>query len=169
MRRLLVPAAAACVLLGAAPAFADRPPAGGGKAPRFNADKSDWEWYGWQTLLVDAVVVPGVIIGAAVESEALLYASLGTFLVAPPIVHGANGNWLEGWASFGVRFAAPFLAMGGIAAACRERSDECLQSMGAGITAGMIAASTFDAAILTWKPLPNVTVSGASVRLATSF
>jgi hypothetical protein len=156
LRPLLAPAAAACVLLGTTTAAAERPPAGGGKAPRYNADKYDWEWYGWQTLLVDAIAIPGAFVSFVADSDALAWASLGTYLAVPPILHGANGQWREGGASFVFRLVTPYLALAAVGGACSGDLECLFSAAGGGITAGMLAAATFDAAILTWKPLPGV-------------
>lgn len=76
----------------------------------------DGEWYGWQTLSVDAVSIAIVPLSAVGENGGFALVGLGGFLFAAPIVQAVHHN---SWAlpSLGLRAASFGLVIGGAAVA----------------------------------------------------
>jgi hypothetical protein len=121
-------------------------------------------WYGWQTLLSDALVF-GVGAGLATDwfarpvTDAELLGVAAAFALIPPIIHLAHGRPAAALADFGVRVAAPVaLAGAGMAidlatsGPCDD-GDLCLRGLGgllAGGVAGLVLAVTLDAAGFAW-------------------
>jgi hypothetical protein len=75
-------------------------------------------WYGWQTLLVDAVPLLGLLGVAAAERHGdegaqLAVAFSAVYFVGGPIVHMGHGQFGKAALSFGVRSAGPLLILAG--------------------------------------------------------
>lgn len=137
-----------------------------------SADKTaGGRWYGWQTLLVDAVSVaamPAAGIGA------------GGYLLGAPIVHAAHDRWGIAAASLGLRVALPIAgAYAGVALENCPRnaqSDDMCGLGGAilGLGVGMLTAIVIDAAVFSYEPASasgaasEGDASGASAKRARS-
>jgi hypothetical protein len=124
----------AFVGLGAAPAAAEE-----------TAPTSRSSWYGWQTLLVD-----GGVLGATLATKNH-YVFLGGYTLGAPIVHWAHGNVWRGFASLGLRVAAPLAAS--LLAAELDRPDvpsghEAENAIAWGVLGGSVVATILDAALL---------------------
>ena len=75
-------------------------------------------WYGWQTLLVDAVPLVGLLGVAAAnrsgdEGAQLAVAFSAVYFVGGPIVHMGHGQFGKAALSLGVRSAGPLLILAG--------------------------------------------------------
>jgi hypothetical protein len=68
-------------------------------------------WYGWQTLSIDLAVLAALYASGRYESDAVAYAALGTYVLAPPLVHSAHGRLDAAGGSLALRVGAP-LALG---------------------------------------------------------
>jgi hypothetical protein len=117
-------------------------------------------WYGWQTLIGDGAALAVMLGGAAAREPKLLNAGYALFLLGPPVVHTAHGNWGRGLASAGIRLAAPpILGLGGLytgiivgAIAGGGDSDDTFTfailggaaGFGLGVLAGYASAVAFD-------------------------
>jgi hypothetical protein len=74
-------------------------------------------WYGWQTLLADAVPALGLIVVAAQQdnndSEALVIGFSAAYFVGAPIVHMAHSQFGKAALSLGIRSVGPLLILAG--------------------------------------------------------
>jgi hypothetical protein len=114
-------------------------------------------WYGSQTLATDAAAF-ALLVSAAIAvaqkndmaGEALVYTSLGSYVVGGPIVHAAHGNWGRAFGSFGLRVAAPILgAFLGAALENCSGGDFCGVAGGVvGFAVGAGTAIALDAAVI---------------------
>jgi hypothetical protein len=116
-------------------------------------------WYGWQTLLADAVSLT-IAIGAGLqESYSLGFVSYGSYCLLPSAVHWAHGNVGTGFADLGMRGVGPiatFLLGGGLSLAASANKDghEAFYLGGlVGWGLGYIATVIVDAAVFAYdKP-----------------
>jgi hypothetical protein len=117
------------------------------------------EWYGWQMLLTDASAVGLLAAAVATDSTELGIASLGTYLVGGPIVHGLHRREGMAFASAGIRIGAPIVGafVGASMEDCKGGygyadgsgdHDSCgATGIGLGILAGAGTAIAIDAAV----------------------
>jgi hypothetical protein len=140
------------------------PPAPADPAVTDPPPKSRVEWYGWQTLGLDAVA-GGVLMASESVPLLALPGYLG-FLVTGPLVHGAHHHDAVIGPDVLLRLAVPLVA-GGIGLAT-VRCDPNPPTLGAalgdmfcpalggvrGLGLGMAAVSLFDATVLAWKVHP---------------
>lgn len=111
-------------------------------------------WYGWQTLTFDgAAIVGGIGLGElGVKRPELFW--LGTYALAPPVVHLAHGRVGIAFADLGLRVAAPTATTAiGYAIACKKEGSlddlgTCIAGMALGFVIGYGAAVAVDAAVL---------------------
>ncbi len=137
--------------------------------------------YGWQVFAIDGVALALATAAVAVAlpqpddkspTVALALAGLGTYLVGPPILHAARGNWDNAGESLGMRLGLPFgggltgLAVGELL--CRGFEDPeaeldltCLAmplgfaALGAGL--GALVAMGLDATLVAREPVKPTT------------
>jgi hypothetical protein len=129
-------------------------------------------WYGWQTLLVDAVSI------AAMPAAGV---GFGGYLLGAPIVHATHDRWGIAAASLGLRVALPVAgAIAGLKFAnCApqmantEGGDWCgVGEAIVGVGLGMLTAIAIDAAVFSYEPASAASAasdgagSGASARRA---
>jgi hypothetical protein len=127
-------------------------------APPAAAEPAPLQWYGWQTILVDAV-------------SAATLVGLLAYPVGAPIVHAAHGRWVTAGLDAGLRLALPLLS-GWLAfqAAYRPCTGDCSNvwfptGTTEALVAGVVAAgavSIFDAAVLSWEPRAPESVPAAT-------
>lgn len=111
-------------------------------------------WYGWQTLTFDGVAIGGGIgLGElGVKDPELFW--LGTYALAPPVVHLAHGRVGIAFADLGLRVGVPVATTAiGYAIACRgeqnlDHLEACATGFGLGLVIGYGAAVAIDAAVL---------------------
>jgi hypothetical protein len=128
-------------------------------------------WYGWETLLVDAVSMtlaasPAYLSGPLVDLPAAVGGA--GLLFGGPTVHWGRGLTERGFVSLGIRVLLPTIgAIAGLASgACSPSTSgpsgpgpraqlACIgvsaQGMGVGALAGAGVAAVVDASALTWK------------------
>ncbi|HKP56497.1 MAG TPA: hypothetical protein VJV78_07255 [Polyangiales bacterium] len=120
----------------------------------------EWEpepertWYGWQTLLVDALSISAAVLTGTSDIDGWFWLSIGTVTLASPLVHLAHLNLKEGLASAGMRLVPTSLF---ILAAMIGRSSGEREGIGIGIL-GVLATAivvVLDAALFAWKALPR--------------
>lgn len=126
------------------------------------------DWYGYQTLAADGAAT-GLLFGGIVThknvSKTFFALSAATYLVASPVIHGANEEPGRALGAFGLRIAAPasfgFLGLL-IGAASDTRGNWGVPLAGAviGFGLGVITAMAIDAAALARHDSP--TAQGAS-------
>jgi hypothetical protein len=141
-------------------------------APLRFMDRTPYEsgkWYGWQTLIVDALGIGTLSLFFVVpdrNQETALNVGFPLWMFGSPIVHFAHDRVGRGFASFGLR-AAPFafLVYALVCAWGSDSDDGCLVLVGMAVAA-IPAAITIDAAVLAFEKGP---VSKAPVRLRTIF
>lgn len=111
------------------------------------------EWYGWQTLMVDAVSAATFASGVALSSTrpgaGLTVLGLGGIIVGSPIVHWSHGHVGRGFASAALHTVLPSLtaSLAVLGFACE--SDGCVNVvMAATPLLGVVLASAIDAAVL---------------------
>jgi hypothetical protein len=120
------------------------------------------DYYGWQTLTVDAaaVVLAGVVAATAdVEPEPFnVFAATwyGVSAVAAPAVHYAHDNWPIGMASFGMRtLLPPVFGFFGLLASCtanEEFEGECARpGWATGSVIGLSGAALIDGLLLGYE------------------
>jgi len=127
---------------------------GGGFDPPWIEDveePSQRRWYGWQTLLVDALSVSAVVIGAENDNSKLAVAGVFGYVFGGAVVHGAHEHTGRALTSFGLRLGAPIV--GGIVGSrvghCASDDLECQVSGSAtGVLIGAGAAVLIDAFVL---------------------
>jgi len=142
-------------------------------------------WYGGQILLVDAVSISVLVLGAgSSDTEGLVWLGVGGYVLGGPIVHWAHGNAGRGFGSLGLRVGAPIV--GAFAGAgtedCSGGGELCgLAGAAIGFLVGATAAIVIDSAALAYEDVParteairvvpNVGVSrnGMSLGLNGSF
>lgn len=111
-------------------------------------------WYGWQNLIVDGGVVVGglVLVGASGEAGGIVLVT--GYFFGGPIVHWSHGQVGRGFASLGIRVAAPLLFAGlGYAVFQRGGNDDLRGAAGAvlGFGLGVLGAIAVDAAVLAYE------------------
>ncbi len=135
-----------------APSYA---PASDSADPDSAQPETKRQWYGWQTLLVDAGSVVFIATAIGSEESALVLAGTAGFFAGGPIVHAAHGHGGKAWGSFGLRAGASVgLAFVGYSLAGGDscRGDLCGLAeaiyAGAGFILGAGTAIIIDAAII---------------------
>lgn len=106
-------------------------------------------WYGWQTLSTDAFAYAELMV--AVKRKSLLDAGIAvvTYVVAPPVVHLAHGEYARAGWSLGRRIALP-LAGGaiGYVVLLPFDCDDCEKLSGPlGFLGGILANTVIDAVV----------------------
>jgi hypothetical protein len=140
-------------------------------------------WYGWQLLLVDGAGLGLGLLAANRDPKpgkeapsAPLAIAAGMYTVGffvPPLVHFAHGRFFRGLGDWGVRaLLAPAGALVGLTGYCAATGgqDGCT-STGAelGFLAGVVGASLFDMAALSWDdPAPRA-IQAARADVLPSF
>lgn len=138
------------------------------------------QWYGYQTLAVDVASLALVALSIRAQSGEFALASLGTYVIGPPIVHFAHGNVAKGFGDLGLRLGLPvggaFLGAGiGCAlGGCSGHGD--FAGYGAvigavfGTVSGGVAAMILDWTLLSREPGTSPKASGRrAVNLAPSL
>ncbi len=131
------------------------------------------EWYGWQTLIVDAL---GLGLGVQLAARgrpsdpdppaAPLFVATGMYTVGfigGPIVHFVNRRVGIGFADLGVRLVAPLVFVGtGVMGACASTAVSRCDKTGSeiGFLAGTLAVAAFDALVFGWKDAPAAPAGG---------
>jgi hypothetical protein len=69
-------------------------------------------WYGYQTLIADAITLGLLVGGTASRSGGAVTTGYVGFLLGTPIVHMVHGNLGPGFASIGIRLMLPLIGMG---------------------------------------------------------
>lgn len=133
---------------------ADDQPAPGRPAP------GKRRWYGSQTLASDAIATGMLLTAASSESGGLATLSLVTYLLVPPVIHGAHGQAGMSFASFGIRLSFPLLGMtvGSASADCGGEDKEMfcgLSEAMLGFGVGALSAMVIDGAFLAWESPPE--------------
>jgi uncharacterized membrane protein YdcZ (DUF606 family) len=107
-RCVLVSVLALCVRVQAQTADVDERP------PDDATPAAEQEWYGWQTLTIDALALGMIITQAAIEDGPVVLSlvGLGTYVLGAPIIHFVHENE---WAapSLGLRLGSLALMVGG--------------------------------------------------------
>jgi hypothetical protein len=136
-------------------------------------------WYGWQTLLVDALAAPLGVVGglmtqrgSAQETGAVLFCvGAGLYVLGPPVVHFAHAKVGIGFADIGVRLVAPLVGTlaGSLVGAVVGQGDYrgTTAGAGAGVVVGLIGASLVDAMVLAYDVTPAVSSGRSPERDAT--
>jgi hypothetical protein len=113
-------------------------------------------WYGWQTLLVDALSIGTIAIGSSHSAPVLI--GLGGLILGSPIVHWAHENGSAGAISLGIRAGSTVLTFVGAVVTLRDAFSNGLggKTRGGAIgpmlmllgLGGMVTAIVVDAAVL---------------------
>jgi len=124
----------------------------------------DRTWYGWQLMLADTASVVAIL--SPVPSFAV-----PTYLLAPPLIHAANGQARGAWLSVGLRSGVPLAAAGlGLLAtqlgACDKASDSCGGSLVLGaLLVSMAVVAIVDDTLLAWKETKDPDSPSYAARL----
>ncbi|MEO6575032.1 MAG: hypothetical protein ABIP89_14405 [Polyangiaceae bacterium] len=121
--------------------------------------KDEEEWYGYQTLIVDAASLGLMIGGAAMASHSsgntggyVALAGAAGYVLGAPIVHWTHGRIGPGFGSLGLRVGLPLSGLfwgAVIGAASGSRHDDAVGAGAAiGFVGGMAGAILLDAALL---------------------
>lgn len=113
--------------------------------------KTEREWYGGETLLVDLVFVGTLAFSLPEESAVGTTIGIAGLWLGGPIVHGAHGQVEKALASGSMRVG---LSGGGALVGLATSKDTDARRRGAliGVLSGLGAAIAIDAAVLAWKP-----------------
>jgi hypothetical protein len=127
-------------------------------------------WYGWQTLLVDALSIGTIAIGSSNAAPVLI--GLGGLVLGSPIVHWAHENGSAGAISLGIRAGSTVLTFvgavvtlqhafsNGLAGDTRSgATGPVLMLVGLG---GMVTAIVVDAAVLAFTTVHSSPVDVSS-------
>jgi hypothetical protein len=115
------------------------------------------KWYGWQTLVADGISTTVFFAafndddaGGDNTNEALAWAGIFGYELAPAVVHFAHKNPGRGFASMGIRLGMPLAGafLGGAAASACHGQDCTSTGIGLGFLLGMGGAIAIDAALL---------------------
>jgi hypothetical protein len=125
-----------------------QPPAPVAPPPRYEK-----VWYGYQTLIADAISIPLFAVGATTKTDGLTGAGYVGFALGAPVIHWVHGNVGKGFGSLGIRVGAPptlalFGALGGVIAdgGRGNTGDSALTGAWVGVGIGVAAAVVVDAA-----------------------
>jgi hypothetical protein len=111
-------------------------------------------WYGWQTLVVDAVAVSSFAYGAENERGELILGSLAVFVLAPPVVHLTHDRLGAAGGSLLVRLTVPALFSAVSLTTCAGDEASCPPLAFYGVIAmGFAIASATDAIFLGSEPV----------------
>ena len=115
------------------------------------------DWYGGQTLAFDGAALGLLVAGIAtkgVPRKVFLGLSLGTYLVASPVIHGVHERGGAAVGAVGLRLGAP-LTLGVLGLGIGAAQGEGFEGVGialvagiAGLALGVLAAAGIDAAVL---------------------
>jgi hypothetical protein len=96
------------------PKEAQAPPPTSSPTPAPKPEQPQYEkvWYGYQTLIADAVSVGLFVGGISAKSGGLMTTGYVGFLLGAPIVHMVHGNIGPGFGSIGLRLIMPVIGMG---------------------------------------------------------
>jgi hypothetical protein len=114
-------------------------------------------WYGWQTLLVDAIPTIGLLAMASSRrssGDELLGPITATFILGGPIVHAAHGHIGKAVLSLGVRSAGPLL-IGIAASGTHNGSDNQWVALGVLGVLAIPAAIIIDASAIAREDVPR--------------
>jgi hypothetical protein len=117
------------------------------RPPREEPDRT---WYGWELMIADGASVVALV--SPIPSFAV-----PTHLLAPPLIHAANGEGRSAWLSVGLRSGVPLAGiglgfLGAHLGACDKASDSCHGSwVLGGLLVGMAVAAIVDDTVLAWK------------------
>jgi hypothetical protein len=127
------------------------------------------DWYGYQTLIVDALALS--VLGVVVASEDWdgLFPAYAAYVLATPIVHLANWRPEAALASAGLRLLSPFLALGIVAMTTTGvdgggSSPSPAYSLTL-LSIGFAVPVAVDAAALAWKREPRPDALALRVRV----
>jgi len=115
-------------------------------------------WYGWQNLIVDGGVIVGGLVLTGATNEAGGVVLVTGYFFGGPIVHWSHGQVGRGFASLGIRVAAPLLFAGlGYAVFQRDGSGDLRGLAGAilGFGLGVLSAIVIDAAALAYEKVDD--------------
>ena len=136
-------------------------------------------WYGWQTLAADgaslALSLGAIGVAGAggsdsdTPSEALVWGSLGTYVLGAPVVHWVHQNTGRGFASLGLRVGGPVVLglIGAEAEGCSHQGGDFCGLVGAliGTSVGIVAAVTIDAAVFAYDDELETDAAAARFRV----
>ncbi len=77
--------------------------------PKKKESKPEKEWYGWQTLAVDAGAFALMGAGQATKVYSIFDVGLGAYFLGPPVVHVVHGNVGQAFGSVGLRLVTPWI------------------------------------------------------------
>jgi hypothetical protein len=132
---------------------------------RPSREDPDRSWYGWRLMVADGASVVALV--SPIPSFAV-----PTYLLAPPLIHAADGEGRAAWLSLGLRSGTPLagIGLGFLSAhlgACRKASDSCHGSwVLGGLLVGMAVAAIVDDTLLAWKDSkdPDSPLASAALR-----
>jgi hypothetical protein len=139
----------------------------GGVAEAQTAAPPARDWYGYQTLIVDALSCSLLVYGVASSNADATYGGYAAYLLGAPIVHLAHEQAAPLLGSLGLRLIVPVvflglvaLANGGDSHSGDSRADPAFNRTLIGL--GLAIPVAIDAAFLAWKERP---VDGLALRV----
>ncbi|HWZ90356.1 MAG TPA: hypothetical protein VNW92_15945 [Polyangiaceae bacterium] len=139
------------------------------REPESVENSTETRWYGYQPALTDAAAL-GLMYGALAtwrlclslgdnpppcnndESNQLADASVATYLLAAPVIHGLHGHWDKAGLSLGMRLAPVLFALSASAAQGNRGSSNLA---GGTLVVGVFAAMIIDDAWLSRETVPK--------------
>jgi hypothetical protein len=123
-------------------------------------------WYGWQTLVSDAVGL-GLVVGSFTyngDANGFTLAGAGVWALGAPLVHVAHARYLPALGSLTLRVGLPALAYAVASAECRAECGAKFLGALLLVPVAVIFPTVFDAGHLAWerseKPGPVAYPSG---------
>jgi hypothetical protein len=124
----------------------------GGEA--FEVERTEREWYGWQNLIADGVLLTVVVVGLDSPVSAL---GLGTLMIASPVLHWVHGNLGAGLLSLAIRTVSTGVLLVGAASGLEDDISGAEEDHGAydalaiaGLI-GILTAVVLDSAVLAYE------------------
>ncbi len=119
------------------------------------ADNRNGDWYGWQTMTVDAASVGTMALGLNRRFTPLAVAGAGGLLLGAPILHAAHGNWGNAGLSLGSRVLFPLggILLGALVSGGDSVAGGLAKTWGGGFL-GFGAALVVDYAVISFDDTP---------------
>ncbi len=137
-----------------------------------NVEPRAGDWYGWQLLLSDLGCSVTVIAGGESSNGGAAMIGLVSYLIIPPVFHGAHDN--AGGAALGVTMRLFFPIFGGVigakSARCSPNETFCgLAETLEGMALGALTAMAIDDFALAYVPASDSALHSMSLRPSTAI
>jgi hypothetical protein len=121
--------------------------------------QSKWRWYGEPILIGDATAYTCLLLAVAFDmtetTQVFVPPALLGYALVGPITHVVHGNWGRMSLSLLTRGVLPIVGLALGAGGCNSGGGNCVESVLAGGTLGMVVASSLDVGLIAREPVPR--------------